>query len=198
MMVVTGRPREFDRDAALDAAMRLFWRKGYQSTSMADLCEAMHIRSPSLYAAYGSKEALYLEAMNRYADDVGSAFWDRVETAPTAREGVEAMLLAATEALPESPDAPPGCMAMLAAVSDDWPQAIADTARAVRADCLGRLRQRLEDAVAKRELPAGTDVDGTAMLYLGVFQGMAAQAKDGVRTVDLRKMVECAMKAWPA
>jgi AcrR family transcriptional regulator len=197
-MVVTGRPREFDRDAALDAAMRLFWRKGYQSTSMTDLCEAMHIRSPSLYAAYGSKEALYLEAMDRYGSAIGSSFWDSVERAASARAGIESMLLAATETLPGSPDVPPGCMAMLAAVSDDWPQAIAEAAKAMRESCLGKLRVRLDQAVREGELPAGTDVDGMARLYFGLFQGMAIQAKDGASSGELRKMVDGAMAAWPA
>ena len=71
-MAVIGRPREFDRDAALEAAMLLFWRKGFAMTSMNDLCAAMGIRSPSLYAAFGSKEDLYLEAFDRYGDDWGS------------------------------------------------------------------------------------------------------------------------------
>jgi AcrR family transcriptional regulator len=62
-MTVIGRPREFDRKAALEAAMLLFWRKGFAATSMNDLCDVMGVRSPSLYAAFGSKEALYFEAI---------------------------------------------------------------------------------------------------------------------------------------
>ena len=114
-MIATGRPREFDRAAALEAAMHLFWRKGFRSASMTDLCDAMRIRSPSLYAAYGSKEALYLEAINHYAATVGAALWNRVDNAESARAGVESMLMAAAEMLPESADGPAGCMAMLAA-----------------------------------------------------------------------------------
>ena len=196
-MVVTGRPREFDREAALDAAMRLFWRKGFQSASMTDLCGVMRIRSPSLYAAYGSKEALYLEAIDHYAETHGAALWDRVGTAESARSGVEAMLMAATEMLPESPDGPPGCMAMLAAVSDDWPAAITDAAREMRAGSLERLHSRLVAAVEDGELPTDTDVDGTARLFFGVFQGMAVQAKDGASSQQLRKIAEGAMAAWP-
>src|SRR5215475_13264083 len=114
-MAVIGRPREFDRDAALEAAMLLFWRKGYGETSMPDLCEAMGVRSPSLYAAFGSKEALYLEAVERYVDIQGHLVWDKLEEATTARAGVTNLLAAATEHLPKSRAVPAGCMAVLAA-----------------------------------------------------------------------------------
>jgi len=197
-MVITGRPREFDRDAALHAAMRLFWRKGFQSVSMTDLCDVMHIRSPSLYAAYGSKEALYLEAIHRYAATHGAELWDRVGNAESARAGVEAMLMAATEMLPGSADGPPGCMAMLAALSDDWPQAITDAAREMRDGSLERLRWRLKSAVQDGELPIDTDIDGTSRLFFGIFQGMAAQAKDGASSQQLKKVAARAMAAWPA
>src|SRR3984957_9970398 len=119
-MVVIGRPREFDREAALAAAMLVFWRKGFAATSMNDLCDAMGIRSPSLYAAFGSKEALYLEAVEHYVRTIGPPVWDKLAEGATARAGVENLLLAGTESLPESGATPAGCMAMLAAVSDEW------------------------------------------------------------------------------
>src|ERR1700757_356230 len=109
-MAVIGRPRGFDRDAALEAAMFLFWRKGFASTSMNDLCDAMGVRSPSLYAAFGSKEALYLQAIERYLGIQGHLVWDRLEGA-TARAGVENLLIAAAENLPKSRATPAGCMA---------------------------------------------------------------------------------------
>ena len=99
-MAVIGRPRAFDRDAALEAATLLFWRKGFAAASMTELCEAMGIRSPSLYAAFGSKEALYLEAVERYVDIQGHLVWDRLEDGATARAGVENLLIAGTIALP--------------------------------------------------------------------------------------------------
>ncbi|NPD69338.1 TetR/AcrR family transcriptional regulator (plasmid) [Lichenicola cladoniae] len=194
---MTGRPREFDREVALDAAMHLFWRKGFESASMTELCDAMRIRSPSLYAAYGSKEALYLEAINRYAATVGAALWSRLDDAESARAGVENMLMAAADMLPESADGPAGCMAMLAALSDDWPQAITDAARQMRDGSLERLRAHLAAGVMDGELPIGADVDGTARLFLGIYQGMAAQAKDGASSQQLRKVAERGMAAWP-
>jgi AcrR family transcriptional regulator len=132
VMAVIGRPREFDRDAALEAAMFLFWRKGFAATSMNDLCDAMGVRSPSLYAAFGSKEALYLEAIEHYVRTQGPPVWDKLAEGPTARVGIENLLVAGTESLPKSRATPAGCMAMLAAVGDEWPAAVARVVRKVR------------------------------------------------------------------
>src|SRR3984957_21258566 len=101
MMAVVGRPREFDREAALQAAMLAFWRKGFAAASMNDLCDAMGIRSPSLYAAFGSKEALYLEAIERYVETIGPPIWGKLAAGNTARASVGNLLLAATESLPK-------------------------------------------------------------------------------------------------
>ena len=196
-MTVIGRPREFDRDAALEAAMLLFWRKGFAATSMTDLCDAMDVRSPSLYAAFGSKEELYLEAVERYVDIQGHLVWDRLEDGATARAGVENLLNAGTENLPKSRTTPAGCMAILAAVGDEWPAAIVGVAKKVRLDMLSRLRARLETAVANGELAASTDIDSLSRFYLSVFQGMAVQARDGATQAELSGVAAAAMAAWP-
>ena len=154
-----GRPRAFDRDAALEAAMLVFWRKGFSAASMNDLCDAMGIRSPSLYGAFGSKEALYLEAIDHYVRTIGPPVWDKLEEGATARAGVENLLLAGAESLPQSASTPSGCMALLGGVGDEWPAPIADVVRTVRLWMLGHLRLRLEAAVAEGELPPSTDVE---------------------------------------
>ncbi len=196
-MAVTGRPRGFDREAALEAAMLLFWRKGFAATSMSDLCEAMGIGSPSLYAAFGSKEALYLEAVEYYVRTQGPPVWGKLAEATTARAGIEKLLTAWTETLPKSRATPAGCMALLAAVGDEWPAAIVRVVRKVRLEMLDTLRSRLEAAVAEGELPASTDIDGLSRFYLSVFQGMAVQAKDGATQAELRNVAAAAMAAWP-
>jgi len=196
-MAVIGRPREFDRDAALEAAMLLFWRKGFAATSMNDLCDAMGVRSPSLYAAFGSKEALYLEAVEHYVQSQGPPVWDKLAEGTTARAGVENLLIAWTESLPKSRATPAGCMALLAAVGDEWPATIVRVVKKVRLEMLGTLRSRLETAVAKGELPASTDIDGLSRFYLSVFQGMAVQAKDGATSAELRAVAAAEMAAWP-
>jgi AcrR family transcriptional regulator len=196
-MAAIGRPREFDRGAALEAAMLAFWRKGFAATSMNDLCDAMGVRSPSLYAAFGSKEALYLEAIEHYVEIFGPPVWDKLAEGATARAGVETLLLAATESLPKSGTIPAGCMATLAAVSDEWPPGIADVVRKIRVEMLGMLRSRLEAGVANGELPTTTDIEALSRFYLTVYQGMAVQARDGAATAELRGVVAAAMAAWP-
>ena len=177
--------------------MLLFWRKGFAATSMNDLCDAMGVRSPSLYAAFGSKETLYLEAAERYIATQGDLVWERLAQGTTARAGVENLLIAGTENLPKSRTAPAGCMAVLAAVGDEWPASIARVARKVRQEMLGRLRARLETAVARSELPASTDIDGLSRFYLSVFEGMAIQARDGATQAELQGVATAAIAAWP-
>ena len=196
-MAVVGRPRGFDRDTALEAAMFLFWRKGFATTSMNDLCDAMGVGSPSLYAAFGSKEALYLEAVEHYARTQGPPVWDKLAEGATARAGIENLLIAAAYSLPKSRATPAGCMAVLAAVGDEWPTAIARVVKKVRLEMLGMLRSRLENAVAKRELPTSTDIDGLSRFYLSIFQGMAIQARDGATQAELRAVAAAAMAPWP-
>jgi AcrR family transcriptional regulator len=197
-MAIIGRPRAFDRDEALEAAMVLFWRKGFEATSMTDLCGTMGVRSPSLYAAFGSKEALYLEAIQHYVEIFGPPLWDKLAEGATARAGVENLLLAATESLPESHVTPAGCMATLAAVSDEWPAGIAEVVRKIRVEMLGMLRSRLETGVASGELPTTTDIEALSRFYLSVYQGMAVQARDGAGAAELRGVVAGAMSAWPS
>jgi AcrR family transcriptional regulator len=197
-MAMIGRPREFDRAQALEAAMLLFWRKGFAAASMNDLCDAMGVRSPSLYAAFGSKEALYLEAVEHYVRTVGAPVWDKLADGATARAGVEKLLLTATETLPKSGRIPAGCMATLAAVSDEWPAGIADVVRKIRVEMLGMLRSRLEAGVANGELPATTDIEGLSRFYLSIYQGMAVQARDGAAPAELKAIARAAMAAWPS
>ena len=192
-----GRPRAFDREAALGAAMLVFWRKGFSAASMNDLCDAMSIRPPSLYAAFGSKEALYLEAVEHYVRTIGPPIWGKLTEGATARASIETLLMAAGEILPQSPSAPAGCMAALGAVGDEWPAPVADVVRRVRLDMLGQLRARLDAAVADSELPPSTDTARLSRFYLGVFQGMAIQARDGATAEELKGVAEAAMAAWP-
>ena len=112
-----GRPRAFDREAALARATRLFWEKGYEATSISDLTEAMEIGSPSLYAAFGSKEALYTEAVQYYRDTYDALAWAKFHAASTARAAVVGLLMDSAAALTGClADIPRGCMVTLSAV----------------------------------------------------------------------------------
>jgi AcrR family transcriptional regulator len=197
-MAIIGRPREFDRAQALEAAMLLFWRKGFAAASMNDLCDAMGVRSPSLYAAFGGKEALYLEAVEHYVRTVGPRVWDKFAEGATARAAVESLLLASAESLPEAEAIPAGCMATLGGLGDEWPAGIGEVVRTIRGDMLRTLRARLEGGVANGELPPATDIEGLARFYLGIFQGMAVQARDGATPEELKAVARAAMAAWPS
>lgn len=196
-MKVLGRPREFDRDSALQAAMLVFWRKGFLASSMNDLCEAMGIRSPSLYAAFGSKEALYLEAVQRYNAAAHALIWGHIEDGPTVRAGMHKVLLAGAKVVAGDTEGPSGCLVTLAA-GEDHAGAVPDVTKLARRDSLATLRAGLARALAMGELPPSTDVDRLGRFYLGVVQGMAIQARDGASLAELEGMAETAMAAWPA
>jgi AcrR family transcriptional regulator len=196
-MATSGRPREFDREAALHAAMLVFWQNGFLATSMNDLCEAMGIRSPSLYAAFGSKEDLYIEAVERYNAIADSLIWSHIEDGPTARDGVRSVLLAAAAVLPGSSEAPSGCMVNLVA-GDGCTESIAKTMKSARRGGFKAFRSGIKRAVASGELPGTTNVDRLSRFFLGVIQGMAIQARDGATRAELTGTAELAMGAWPA
>lgn len=192
-----GRPRAFDRDKALQDAMLLFWRQGYLATSMNDLCEAMHIRSPSLYAAFGSKEDLYLEAVKLYTRDVRPMLWSMLRVSPQARVCMQQFLEEAARLLPKSGDAPVSCMVTLSGLHEGAPVPVAEALRQARLDGLEAICDRLAEARASGDVPPTTDVNRLGRFFLAVFQGMAIQAQDGASSEELGDMARNAMAAWP-
>ena len=194
-----GRPRSFDREAALSEATRLFWMKGYEATSIADLTESMGIGSPSLYAAFGSKEALYAEALRHYADKYEGLVWDNFKAARTAREAVQCFLMDSAAALTGCIlNVPRGCMVTLSSVwSEEHPELDA-LMRSARAISLDRLVARIGRGVAEGELPATTDVHGLARFLQSVQSGMSTLARDGASRAELEAVAEVAMLSWDA
>lgn len=190
-----GRPREFDRDEALEAAMQVFWRQGFLATSMHDLCDAMGIRSPSLYAAFGSKEGLYAEAVARYQATARRLIWDHLDGAPTVRAGMDKALRAAARILAGGGN-PSGCLVTFA-VGEGCPEVAADSARQSRQEGLALLLAGLRRARAAGELPRTANVEQLARFYLGVVQGMAVQGRDGATEQELAGLARAAMAAWP-
>lgn len=191
-----GRPREFDRDSALESAMRLFWSNGFLGTSNSDLCQAMGISSPSLYAAFGSKEQLYVEAVGRYTALASASIWHHLSDAATAREGMQKALLAAAEAMPANKVLPAGCMITLATVGDECPPTVENAVKDSRLAGLNLIHETIERAVAAGELPKETDVGAVARFFTGVVQGMAIQARDGATKADLLPVAKIAMAVW--
>jgi AcrR family transcriptional regulator len=194
-----GRPRGFDRDAALARATRLFWEKGYEATSINDLTEALGIGAPSLYAAFGSKEALYTEALNYYCESNAALVWGRFAAAATAREAVRHFLMDSAAALTGAvADIPRGCMVTLSSVGGEGHDALGRLVRDTRAATLERLTARLHQAVEEGEIAASTDLHSLARFVQTVQAGMSILARDGAGTAELSEVAELAMLGWDA
>lgn len=196
---VRGRPRLFDREAALSIAMRLFWRKGFSATSLADLTSAMAISPPSFYAAFGSKETLYAEAVGHYATSYGAKAWDGFDKASTAREAMTAYLMDSVAFGGGAKDDadPPGCMLALSAVGEEGNAFLGDIVRAARTQTLQRLEDRITRAVSEGEIPA-SQAKGRARFILAVQGGLSLQARDGASREDLEAIVRQALRVWDA
>jgi AcrR family transcriptional regulator len=193
--VALGRPREFDTDTALDLALHVFWRKGYEGASMADLTEAMGITKPSLYAAFGNKEDLFRKALDRYVDGPGGYFRTGLEKA-TAREAVEHILYESVEAVTDPRN--PGCLAVQGALCcGDAAETIKQELMARRSKNEDDLRLRFTRALAEGDLPADADAGDLARYVSAILQGMAVQAAGGAPREQLRKLADMAMRSWP-
>lgn len=191
-----GRPRGFDRDAALVAAMRTFWKLGYEGASMAELTGAMGINSPSLYAAFGSKEGLFQESLRLYLETEDSQTKANLFGAPTTRDGIAAMLRHSARSLAR-PGLPHGCMLILgdtnsSAQSGGVRQSLCNWRRQIQANFEERLRRGIKDG----DVPAGTDVGKIASFYLTVLQGLSLQARDGASCDMMLDVADSAMAAW--
>jgi AcrR family transcriptional regulator len=196
-MARPGRPRSFDRELALLQAMKVFWALGYEGATLTDLQKAMGgITAPSLYAAFGSKEELFREAVELYSKTLGVPMMNALEEQPTARTSIEALLQAAVAAFCK-PGAPRGCLLVLGAINSmPANKSVRDYLRGLRARRQKVIQQRLQRGVAAGELPAGLDLNTLASFYTTVVDGLAIQARDGASRKTLRFAVRCAMAAW--
>jgi AcrR family transcriptional regulator len=195
--VRTGRPRSFDRDQALEHAIAVFWEHGYDATSIALLTRALGIGAPSLYAAFGDKRALFLEALDRYMHTYAAFTQRALAEEPHARSAVERLLREAAAAYTR-PDRPPGCL-LITAATNCSPQSadIAARLRELRAAGTRMLEDKIAAATRMGELPAPTDAHALATFYAAILQGMSAQARDGAARTDLEQIAEAALQAWP-
>ncbi|WP_037674112.1 TetR/AcrR family transcriptional regulator [Streptomyces griseus] len=190
-----GRPRSFDRATALEKALMAFWEHGYEATSVSELTSAMGIGAPSLYAAFGDKQALFAEVVREYGVRYGS-FGDRaLAEEPTARAAVERML---REAAVEytAPGRPHGCLVIHAATNCTSPE-VEGSLRDRRNASIAAFERRMRDDVEAGELPADTDVAALARHTGAIIQGMSQQARDGASREELEALAEIAMAIWP-
>lgn len=192
-----GRPREFDAETALDQAMEVFWRHGYEGATIAQLTEAMGINPPSLYACFGNKEGLLKAALDRYTKLRG-VWMDEVVAAPTARDVAERMLMGIAEKQTD-PANPPGCLLVQGGIacgsgSENVPFELA----ARRAENEDQLRDRFVRAKAEGDLKDTSDPAALARYVSAVSVGMGVMASSGSDREALRQVASVAVQAVEA
>jgi AcrR family transcriptional regulator len=194
--VPRGRPREFDVDQALDRALRVFWHKGYEGATLPELTRAMGINRPSLYAAFGSKEGLFRQTLDRYAEGPVAYFREALNE-PTARAVAERLLEGTIDVVTDRRN-PRGCLLVQGAL------ACGEAAESVRRELVARrlageaaIRKRFQRAIADGDLAVESDPADLARYIVAVMQGIAVQAAGGASRAELRRVVALALRAWP-
>jgi AcrR family transcriptional regulator len=191
-----GRPREFDRGQALEKAMRLFWSRGYDAISMADLRAELGITQASLYAAFGSKEQLFQEAVELYRQTAGFSTTAALATGADAREAIRGMLQAAVDAF-SAPDAPGGCLLILGATNcPAESKTVQDHLLSIRRQISQSILDRLKLGQRDGDVPTTTPVTALTAYFSTVLHGLALQSRDGASRKTLTQVVEIAMAAW--
>lgn len=191
-----GRPRAFCVDMALNRALEVFWRKGYEGASLNDLTEAMGINKPSLYAAFGNKEELFRKALDRYIKEKVAYLREAVE-APTAYGMAQRMLFGAADMLTNS-DHPVGCLTVKGALTcSDQSPSVKQEIDKIRINFETTMRDRLERAKQEGDLPADADTAHLCRFLSTIVQGMSVQAASGASRDDLMMVAGTALTAWP-
>ena len=193
-----GRPREFDIEKALDTAGELFWRKGYEGTSLSDLTGAIGITPPSFYSAFKSKEALFKQVVDRYQRG-HLGFFEEALNQTTPLAVAERVLYGLADAYTSKPH-PPGCLALNCSLpcSDDTEDSIRHDLAERRKAIRNKLRKLFKRFKSSGALPADADPDALARYVLTVAWGMAVEAQSGASRDDLHCTVKLALKSWPA
>jgi AcrR family transcriptional regulator len=191
-----GRPREFDTELALGAALRVFWAKGYEGASLSDLTDEMGITRPSLYAAFGNKEALFRQALDLYERDKLTYIGDAIE-APTARAVAERLLMGSVDAATTGDCK--GCMGVIASVAcQSVEPSIRDDVNA-RAESSRRvINARMQQAIDAGEFRVATEEDAITRYLLAIMQGISVQAQSGASRDELLQVADSALLSWPS
>jgi AcrR family transcriptional regulator len=189
----TGRPISFDKDAALEAAMLLFWERGYEGTSMADLTDAMGLNPSSIYAAFGDKHALFQLAVKRYIE-MRAQYAGKALEEPTLEKVVRA-LFDDTVAFLTTPGHPPTCMTLAGAVGCSLDATPArDLMTEIRKQNQVAIRERLLKARKSGELPKGINVDDYTRYLSTIIAGLSIQAANGSTKGELKRTAQMALR----
>lgn len=192
-----GRPRAFHRDQALDAAMRVFWKSGYEGASLTELTAAMRINRPSLYAAFGDKAALFRQAVERYGTGPGR-YVRRALGQPTARLVAETLLRGAVANATDAAN-PGGCLWVQGAlVTSPESASIRAELAALRARGIAQIRARLDRARSDGDLPPATDTEALTLYLISVMNGLSVQAAGGFSREQLLRAADLALTHWPS
>ncbi|KAB2346411.1 TetR/AcrR family transcriptional regulator [Actinomadura rudentiformis] len=191
---MTGRPREFDVDERLDRALEVFWRQGYEGTALSDLTKAMGINKPSLYAAYGNKDALFIKVLDRYATGPAN-YATKAMAEPTARATAETLMRGAIEL---TTSAPGGCLFVQGALATGQQGAAARKELTARRQAgHAALRARFERAQAEGDLPPDADPNALSRLIWATTNGLSVQATSGATAEELHQAVDLLLTTWP-
>ncbi|MDW5377222.1 TetR/AcrR family transcriptional regulator [Halomonas sp. HP20-15] len=191
-----GRRREFDVDQALDAALCVFWRKGYEGASYNDLTQATGVERPALYSAFGNKEALFHQALERYYEQQLS-FFSAALAQPTSREVAAHILSGVAELNTRHPEHS-GCFLINGALAgSDESESVRQTLIEFRAKGEAQLRERFERAKEEEDLPQTANCSALAAYVMAVTHGMAVQAKAGFSRETLEAVAAQALATWP-
>jgi AcrR family transcriptional regulator len=194
--MVRGRPRAFDKEAALEIALRLFWEHGYEGTSIAMLANAINIKIPSLYAAFGNKEQLFLQAIGRYGELCKGIYQDSFEK-KTAYDVTKSILEEEIN-LVTHPNWPNGCLMMQGALATSpESESIRKTVADMRRMGEDQIRIRFEQAQQEGYLPTDANPAAMACYVMTILAGLAVQAKSGASREQLQDVVQLAMQNWP-
>ncbi len=194
-LIARGRPREFDVDAALSRAMQVFWSKSYAGASLSDLTTAMGISRPSLYAAFGNKDALFKRAFGLYATDRLS-YVQRALEAPTAR-GVAEQLLEGT--IENVTDECRGCLGVIVLVDcDDVDPLVRDEIQNRIQLLISSIVERFQCAIDDGDFTQPATAESIAQYLIAVLQGISVQARTGVGREELQKVSDMMMATWPS
>ncbi|MHB0713250.1 TetR/AcrR family transcriptional regulator [Roseomonas mucosa] len=195
MAAPRGRPRSFDRNDALLRVMEVFWAKGYVGAQLNDLTAAIGVTPPSFYAAFGSKESAFREAIELYKATTGSVFIEALEKGSTAAESVRAMLQASIKVATSAPNSA-GCMLITGILGCQTKgDPLSDFLRSIRQDNIARIEERIKRGQEEGDVSPKADIPVLARFYGGMLQSISMQARDGMSCEQLESCLDPAMLA---